>query len=140
MASDDRRTDSSVKDYGWGKKDTTLEGWLFAEGHRFDFFQAVRLLETIRAVDEQRQLRENGNSDPQSKAAPRRAPGESVDPKKEIVRFRSSVTLDFPVSDIAEVNLDDATPRNPVDHLRSDDATRAMVKSFKTQSRLKGAR
>jgi len=38
------------------------------------------------------------------------------------------------VSDIAEVNLDDATPRNHVDHLRSDDATTAMVKSFKTQS------
>src|SRR4051812_12734679 len=40
VAPDDGRTDSSVEDrYGWGKP-ATLESWLFAEGHRFDFFQA----------------------------------------------------------------------------------------------------
>jgi len=135
MAADGRRTNSSVKDdYGWGKKDKTLESWLFAEGHRFDFFQAVRLLEMIRAADEQKQRRERGNSDSQSKPATRHAPGESVDPKKEIVRFRSSVALDFPVSDIAEVNLDDARRQRYETGGRTGPETDAMVDSFKKQS------
>jgi type VI secretion system protein ImpH len=134
VAPDVGRTDSPVEDrYGWGKP-ATLESWLFAEGHRFDFFQAVRLLEMICAADDLRKLRESGPSDNQIKPLPRRAPGDGVDPKKEIVRFRSSVTLDFPTSDIAEVTLDDAT-RKANGHNREDaGAPAAMVASFKKQS------
>ena len=129
MAPDDGRTDSSVRDrYGWGKP-ATLESWLFAEGHRFDFFQAVRLLEMIRAADHSRQLRETGTSEP-----PRRAPAEGVDPKKEIVRFKSSVALDFPVSDIAEVGLDDGARKAPAHDRNGDGAPAAMVDSFKKES------
>src|SRR4051794_37175317 len=133
MAPDGGSTDSSVEDrYGWGKP-ATLESWLFAEGHRFDFFQAVRLLEMIRAADHSRRLREHGTSDGQTKP-PRRLPVEGVDPKKEIVRFRSSVTLDFPVSDIAEVNLDDSRLKASADDRKASGSAAAMVHSFKQES------
>jgi type VI secretion system protein ImpH len=132
MAPDGGRTDSSVEDrYGWGKS-ATLESWLFAEGHRFDFFQAVRLLEMIRAADQSRKLSENRTPENQIKAPVHRAPGEGVDPKKEIVRFRSAVALDFPTSDIAEVSHD-AVSKTPGPNLNSA-APAAMVDSFKKDS------
>lgn len=133
MAPDGGRTDSPVADrYGWGKP-STLESWLFAEGHRFDFFQAVRLLEMIRAADYSRKLRENPNSEDQIKSPARRAPGEGVDPKKEIVRFRSSVALDFPTSDIAEVSHDEITHQAQGEG-RQGNTPAAMVASFKQDS------
>jgi type VI secretion system protein ImpH len=64
-----------------------VEDWLFAEGHRFDFFQAVRLLEIIHSLNGGRLV----------------PPGQSADPSKEIVHFRSEVKLDFPSSDVARV-------------------------------------
>jgi type VI secretion system protein ImpH len=134
MAPDGGRTDSSVEDrYGWGKP-ATLESWLFAEGHRFDFFQAVRLLEMIRAADHSRKLRENRTSDNQIKPMPHRAPGEGGDPKKEIVRFKSSVTLDFPTSDIAEVSHDYGTGKARGHDRNDSGAPAAMVDSFKQES------
>lgn len=75
-----------MNNYGWGKT-TAVEDGLFAEGHRFDFFQAVRLLEILHTTGGKR-------------LSP---PGEGADPTKEIVHFRSSVTLDFPASDIAHL-------------------------------------
>ena len=134
MAPNGGRTDSAVEErYGWGKP-TTLESWLFAEGHRFDFFQAVRLLEMIRAADHSRKLKESGESENQNKLPVRSGPGESVDLKKEIVRFRSSVTLDFPASDIAEVNLEGPTRKSRSGDANWDSAPAAMVDSFKRQS------
>jgi type VI secretion system protein ImpH len=134
MAPDGGRTDSSVEErYGWGKPET-LESWLFAEGHRFDFFQAVRLLEMIRAADHSRKLRENRAPDNEIKPMPRRTPGEGGDPKKEIVRFKSSVTLNFPTSDIAEVGLNDATGKAPGHDRNGSGAAEAMVDSFKQES------
>ncbi|HLI83228.1 MAG TPA: type VI secretion system baseplate subunit TssG [Bryobacteraceae bacterium] len=65
--------------FGW-QREPSLEEWLFAEPFRFDFFQAVRLLEKL-APD----------------AVP---PGQASEPEKEAVRFRSRVALDFPASDI----------------------------------------
>src|SRR5215831_417776 len=134
VAPDDGRTDSSVADrYGWGKP-ATLESWLFAEGHRFDFFQAVRLLEMIRAAELAQRRREAAASENEIKAPQRRAPGESLDPKKEIVRFRSSVTLDFPASDIAEVALDDPASAMPRASRNEPSAPAAMVNSFREHS------
>ncbi|MGD9589186.1 MAG: type VI secretion system baseplate subunit TssG [Pyrinomonadaceae bacterium] len=52
------------------------------EPYRFDFFQAVRLLERIRPE--------------------RRPVGGSAMPNQEVVRFRSRVALDFPASEIHE--------------------------------------
>jgi type VI secretion system protein ImpH len=65
-----------------GPADRPLADVLFEEAHRFDFYQAVRLLETL---------------------YPRRVPpGEDVEPLKETVRFASTVGIDFPASDVAE--------------------------------------
>ncbi len=60
---------------------------LFSEGHRFDFFQAVRLLEHM--------------------APDRAATGEQDNPAREAVRFRSAVRFDFPPSDVLAVRAAD---------------------------------
>jgi type VI secretion system protein ImpH len=71
MASEGRRPDSSLKEA------------LFAEPYRFDFFQAIRLLELI---------------------YPERKPvGSSASPKDEAVRLRAHVSLAFPPSAIQEL-------------------------------------
>jgi type VI secretion system protein ImpH len=67
-----------------GKSDPSLEEILFAQGYRFDFFQAVRLLEAI---------------------YPDREPvGRQSRPGGEVVRFHAFTTLSFPPSDIREIS------------------------------------
>jgi type VI secretion system protein ImpH len=90
MGTDGGRSGPAVNKYGWGKG-SAVEDWLFAEGHSFDFFQAVRLLEIIH---------NNGPTPPGERLV---SPGQSADPTREIVHFRSAVKLDFPTSDIAQV-------------------------------------
>ena len=68
MGADGGRKRPAVNNYGWGKQ-AAIEDWLFAEGHRFDFFQAVRLLEIIHTQHDDRLV----------------PPGQSADPAKEIV-------------------------------------------------------
>ena len=94
MGTDGGRNSPAVNNYGWGKQ-TAVEDWLFAEGHRFDFFQAVRLLEIIHTSNGERLF----------------APGQSADPAKEIVHFRSVVQLDFPSSDVAQVTRRQDIPK-----------------------------
>lgn len=65
--------------YGWRQSRTVAEG-LWEEGHRFSFLQAVRLLETL--------------------FPDRTSPAEGVDPRREVVRFKSEVRLDFPPGDV----------------------------------------
>jgi len=93
MATNGRRTDHPVEEYGWGKA-AAVESWLFAEGYRFDFFQAVRLLEMIQGRKRRR----------------RKSPDEGGGPTQEVVRFRSSVSLNFPASDVAEVRRQPLRP------------------------------
>jgi len=69
---------------GWGTSGSVAR-LLFAEGWRFDFYQAVRLLE--------RMARE---------AVP---VGEGTEPGREAVRFSSRVGFDFPASEVHEVAL-----------------------------------
>jgi len=68
--------------HGWGKS-PSVEAWLFDEGRRFDFFQAVALLEAI--------------------FADRTGVGEGAEPAHEAVRFQSSIALSFPETDIASI-------------------------------------
>lgn len=60
----------------------SLASRLIFEGHRFDFFQAVRLL-----------MREQ----------PEQSVGEDSKPQEEPVRFRTRLTLEFPASAIHEI-------------------------------------
>jgi type VI secretion system protein ImpH len=71
-----------------GDSDRPLSSLLFDEAHRFQFFQAVRLLERI-----YRQ---------------RRPVGGSSSPADEAVRFRTRASLDFPASELFEVTREDA--------------------------------
>jgi type VI secretion system protein ImpH len=86
MGANGGRNSPAVNKYGWGKS-AAVEDWLFAEGYRFDFFQAVRLLEIIHT-------KHGGRLSP---------PGQTADPTDEIIHFRSAVKLDFPASDIDQV-------------------------------------
>jgi type VI secretion system protein ImpH len=70
--------------FGW-QTDHSLADWLFAEPYRFDFFQAVRLLEALH-----RELL---------------SPGVDSNPAQEAVRFHSRVALDFPASEVQQLTL-----------------------------------
>ena len=72
MASESRRTDPSVEEL------------LFDEGYRFEFFQAVRLLERV--------------------FAERGPVGRDVRPGEEVVRFRAHNSLTFPPSSIDDLS------------------------------------
>ena len=84
--------------YGW-RGGVSVETELFAEPYRFDFFQAVRLLE-LRA---------------RAAAVARAARGEPAS-TADIVRFRASYDLSFPPSEIRELAVagEHAIPRMTV--------------------------
>ncbi len=76
-----------------GTTDPPLEQVLFEEGYRFDFFQAVRVLERL---------------------FPHRKPvGREAKPGQEVVRFRSHPSLSFPPSQIHEISRADDEGRPP---------------------------
>ncbi len=106
-----------MKDYGWGKK-TTVEDWLFAEGHQFDFFQAVRLLEIIYST---------GDTSVSERGEQLLPPAQGADPTKEIVYFRSAVKLEFPASDIEHVKRADELPKDRHPSKRSPAPTEMTV-------------
>jgi type VI secretion system protein ImpH len=87
--------------FGW-QRDKSVKEWLFAEAYRFDFFQAVRLLELI-----------------YSECAP---VGEGPEPEKEPVRFSSRISFDFPASDVQDLLAPD-----PGDH---ENSAPRMVTNF----------
>lgn len=76
-----------AQQYGW-RGHASVADWLFAEAYRFDFFQAVKLLETLATLA--------GPGDTV-------AVGAGSDPEREAVRFASKVRLDFPASDLETV-------------------------------------
>src|SRR5215470_4056258 len=66
-----------------GENKRTVAQLLYEEGYRFDFFQAVRLLERL---------------------YPERQPiGHSASPAEEVVRLRARLALSFPPSAIHEI-------------------------------------
>lgn len=79
---------------GWGTSGSVAR-LLFSEGWRFEFYQAVRLLE--------RMARTSRETVPV---------GEGTEPEREAVRFSSRVAFDFPASEVQEVELP-AAPGEP---------------------------
>jgi type VI secretion system protein ImpH len=79
-----------------GREGVALSAALFREGHRFDFFQAVRLLERLA-----RERARDGEG-------PRRHPvGEDRLPNQEVVRFRALPALSFPAGTVAQLREPD---------------------------------
>lgn len=76
-----------------GRTDPSLEEVLFDEGFRFDFFEAVRLLERV--------------------CAQRQPVGRGAAPEDEVVRFRSRIALTFPPSAIHEIVQPEDPQRPP---------------------------
>jgi type VI secretion system protein ImpH len=68
--------------FGW-RKDVAVADGLFADGHRFDFYQAVKVLEILSPLGE--------------------GPGEGVDPALAKVLFRSKVDLQFAPGEIERI-------------------------------------
>ncbi len=75
------------------QKAFTLEEVLFAEPYRFDFFQAVRLLERIYAT--------------------RKPVGHAAEPGQEAVRFRTLTGLNFPASQVYALEREGDDPDRP---------------------------
>lgn len=74
-------------------KPSTLEEILFAEPYRFEFFQAVRLLERIYES--------------------RRPVGHATEPSREVVRFRTPVNLSFAPSQLYALAPEDNDAEEP---------------------------
>jgi type VI secretion system protein ImpH len=77
-----------------------LSTQLLSEPYRFDFFQAVRLLERI--------VREWAETQPDRPA--RSVGGRDTLPAQEAVRFRTQASLGFPASPVAQVRAPDEVP------------------------------
>jgi type VI secretion system protein ImpH len=75
-----------------GRKSAGLSGQLLQEPHRFDFFQAVRLLESL--------ARTQARDDPRRQ---RRPVGGDQPPEREVVRFRTRPSLGFAASAVSQI-------------------------------------
>lgn len=86
--------------HGWGKSPSVRE-WLLAEAHRFDFYQAVALIEAMalakKGADEDVEPHGAGYLPPMFSV------GEAPEPRLEAVRFASTISLAFPETDIDSV-------------------------------------
>jgi predicted component of type VI protein secretion system len=80
--------------YGW-QKEHSVQDWLIKEPYRFEFYQAVRLIEAIY----------------------RRVAGELASDDATFLRFRSRIGFDFPASEIQAIDTQDAPVRMTVNFL-----------------------
>lgn len=81
--------------HGWGKS-PSLEDWLGVEAHRFDFYQAVSLVENMAAA----KAAAARAADEDARDSAITSVGEGVDPRREAIRFKSTISLGFPETDV----------------------------------------
>jgi type VI secretion system protein ImpH len=79
-----------------GRKRAGVIGRLFEASYRFNFFQAVRLLEQLMRKDQ----RDNSPDHPQIEAS---GVGRDLHPRSEAVRFRALPSLSFPAGAISDL-------------------------------------
>src|SRR5262245_45252627 len=88
-----------------GRESSDLSALLLSEPHRFDFFQAVRLLERV--------AREWSEREP---GRPDQGVGRDRLPEQEAVRFRTSPSLAFPTSEVTKVSApEEEESREPME-------------------------
>ena len=83
---------SSSTTFGW-KSSSSVADWLYAEPYRFEFTQAVRLLEIVVAYSRGDNARETAQA----------ALGEGPDPARERLKLRAAVGFGFPPQEIADL-------------------------------------
>jgi type VI secretion system protein ImpH len=84
-------------DFGW-RRPGSLTDWVFSETYRFEFTQAVRLLEAAAA--------QHSSESPT-------ALGHGADPNREALRLRAAVHFKFPPRELAEAHR--STPDRPAE-------------------------
>lgn len=90
-----------MRSFGW-KTDGSVREWIFAEGYRFDFFQAIRLLERM-YVGEKRNLTSQDIA----------SFGTEFDENAKVfdeIRLRSRVDFTFPSSEIHQISPVSSAP------------------------------
>lgn len=93
-----------MQKFGWRQRNSVRE-WLFAEGYRFEFFQALRLLEQIASTEV---IQNNLSRGRALSSAPPTLQG-TVDPFS-LIRLRSQISFAFPASEVSAVRLASAKP------------------------------
>lgn len=86
--------------FGW-RGESSLKDWIVAEGYRFEFLQAVRLLEAIAAHEHQEKAPQNIEFDPGE--FPYRPLASGPDFEREAVRLRGAVHFKFPPREVDSV-------------------------------------
>lgn len=107
---------------------TPLIEELYASAFRFDFFQAVRVLERHAERQARRNARANAptvSQAPKEDRSGRRPVGFDADPDREIVRFRALPALSFPAGPVAEV-----VPPEDVGETEDETAPTEMLVTF----------
>jgi len=87
----------SLPEFGW-RRPGALSDWVLSEPYRFEFTQAVRLIEAAAA---------------QVASEPPIPLGQGADPNREAVRLRAAVHFKFPAGELAEARP--ATPDRPAE-------------------------
>ncbi len=90
--------------FGW-RKSASVQQWLFAEPYRFEFTQAIRILEQI-ALAAEAPPSQASHMDPHCHVPL----GAGPDPSREAVRLRSHVGFDFPASEVRSLTQNNGGP------------------------------